>query len=163
MTEDLEQVPLAQQGEVAEEFLSGFFATLSTPISLTRTEDEEEQIVRVAVNGDNLGHLIGPRGTTLHSLQEITRTVVQRKTGTRSGRVVLDISGYREKRKLALEEFSQKIAAEVKETGELRKLEAMNPADRKIVHDTINGIDGVTTTSEGEEPRRYVVIQPENV
>jgi spoIIIJ-associated protein len=155
-----EQVALAEQGEVAEEFLQGLFQQLGTSTAIAVDINEEEELVNVDIQGDNLGTLIGPRGSTLHSLQELTRTVVQRKTGARNGRILLDIARYREKRREALARFSHQVADEVLSTGEERALEAMNPSDRKIVHDTINGIDGVETTSEGEEPRRRVVVKP---
>ena len=113
------------------------------------------------VVGDNLGLLIGPKGQTLQSVQELARTVVQRQaTGTHHGRVRIDIGGYRERRKEALARFATEVAADVAETGVAKALEPMHPADRKVVHDTVNDLDGVATTSEGEEPRRRVVILP---
>ena len=78
----------------------------------------------------------------------------------RTGRLLLDVSGYRQKRKEALERFTSKVAEDVLASGTATALEPMSSADRKIVHDAVNGIDGVTTTSEGEDPRRHVVIHP---
>jgi spoIIIJ-associated protein len=155
-----EVVALDHQGDVATEFLRGLFAESQVSALVTVAVDEEEELVRLAVEGDNLGSFIGPRGVALQSLQELVRTVVQRKTGARNGRILLDVAQYREKRKVALERFTQQIADEVKASGAQKLLEPMSPADRKIVHDAINEIDGVETTSEGEEPRRYVVIKP---
>jgi spoIIIJ-associated protein len=155
-----EEVALARQGEIAKEFLEGLFTETSATAAVAFSVDEEEELVHVAVDGDNLGHLIGPRGVTLQSLQELTRTAVQRKTGARNGRIIVDIAQYREKRRVALERFTQDVAQQVIDAGDAKTLEPMNPADRKVVHDTVNGIDGVVTTSEGEEPRRYVVIRP---
>jgi spoIIIJ-associated protein len=155
-----EVVALDRQGEVATEFLRGLFVESQVVASVSVEVDEEEELVRVAVNGDNLGSFIGPRGVALQSLQELVRTVVQRKTGARNGRILVDVAQYREKRKIALERFTKQIAEEVKSSGAQKTLEPMSPADRKIVHDTINEIDGVETSSEGEEPRRYVVIKP---
>jgi len=74
--------------------------------------------------------------------------------------VRIDVSGYRQRRREALERFVQGIAAEVKESGVQKALEPMAPPDRKVVHDTVNDIDGVTTVSEGEDSRRRVVILP---
>ena len=113
------------------------------------------------VTGSDLGLLIGPKGQTLTAIQDLTRTVVQRKLGARSGRLLVDVAEYRKARRAALERFATGVAGKVKEAGVATALEAMNPADRKVVHDTVNGIDGVTTTSEGEEPHRRVVIMPE--
>jgi len=71
------------------------------------------------------------------------------------------VAGYRQARREALARFTRQVADQVKESGQARALEPMHPADRKIVHDTVNEIDGVATTSEGEEPRRRVVIVPD--
>ncbi len=155
-----EDVPLAEQGEVARQFLAGLLTELGADADVVVREVDEET-VEVAVDGGELGVLIGPKGTTLTALQELTRTVVQRQTGGRNGRLLVDVSGYRQKRRAALERFTRDIAATVVETGERRVLEPMHPADRKVVHDTANTIDGVRTTSEGEDPRRRVVILPE--
>lgn len=157
-----EVVALDHQGEVASEFLRGLFAESQVTASVSVAIDEEEELVRIAVEGENLGSFIGPRGVALQSLQELVRTVVQRKTGARNGRILVDVAQYREKRRVALERFTKQIAEEVISSGAQKVLESMSPADRKVVHDTVNDIDGVVTTSEGEEPRRYVVIKPSN-
>ncbi len=153
-------VPLTTQGDCASEFLDGLLDVLEIDGDLTVDIDEDEELVRVAIEGDQLGHLIGPRGATLQAIQELTRTVVQRKTDAHNGRIVVDISGYREKRKEALSRFVKDVAQEVLDSQISRTLEPMNPADRKVVHDVVNGIDGVKTHSEGETNRRHVVIEP---
>lgn len=155
------EVPLQEQGEVAQAFLRGLLEHLNAPadVSLRPVDDET---IEVAVTGNDLGMLIGPKGSTLTALQDLTRTVVQRRTGARNGRLLVDISGYRQKRKAALERFTRQVAEEVIRSGMRKVLEPMHPADRKIVHDTVNEIDGVTTASEGEEPQRRVVILPDN-
>ncbi len=154
-----EDVPLEEQAEVAREFLVGLMSTLDIPASVgVRHVDEET--VEVAVSGEDLGLLIGPKGATLNALQDLTRTVVNRRTGGRNGRLLVDVAEYRQKRKAALERFVQQVAAEVKASGTPKALEPMTAPDRKIVHDTVNAIDGVETTSEGEEPLRRVVIVP---
>ena len=112
----------------------------------------------MAANGDELGLLVGPRGTTLAALQDVTRTVVQHHFPTRTDRIVVDVAGYRQRRIAAFQRFSKEIADEVLSTGTERALEPMSAADRKVVHDTVNEIDGVVTRSEGEDPARYVVI-----
>ena len=88
------------------------------------------------------------------------RTIVQRRSEEHAARVVVDVSGFRARRAAALEEFARKVAAEVLESGVPEAMEPMSAADRKIIHDTVNGIDGVATTSEGMDPRRYVVVRP---
>jgi spoIIIJ-associated protein len=155
-----EDVALAEQGEVARAFLEGLVREFGASGS-AEVRELDEDTVEVAVDGEGLGLLIGQKGATLSALQEITRTVVQRKTGARNGRLLVDVGGYRQKRREALERFTRDVAEQVKASGARRVLEPMHPADRKVVHDTANTIDGVTTTSEGEEPRRRVVILPD--
>lgn len=157
MTSD---VPAVDGGEVAEKFLEGLAAVFGRRSTVQR-RDLDDETTEIALEGDGLGLLIGQRGQTLSALQELTRTVVQRKAPGFSARVVVDVAGYRRARRDALERFTRQVAEQVRATGVARVLEAMPPADRKIVHDTVNTIAGVTTTSEGEEPRRHVVIVPE--
>ena len=76
-------------------------------------------------------------------------------------RLRVDVGGYRERRREALAKFATKVAAQVVDSGEPASLEPMSAADRKVVHDAVNDIDGVQTSSEGEDPRRRVVISPE--
>ena len=157
---DIQDVPLAEQGEIAATFVRGVLERFGAPDASVTTHDIDEDTLEVRVEGEGLGLLIGQKGAALQSLQELTRTVVQRQTGARSGRILVDVSGYRAKRKEALERFARKIADDVLASATRVVLEPMNPSDRKVIHDTINGIDGVATSSEGEEPRRRVVVSP---
>jgi spoIIIJ-associated protein len=149
-----------EQAAIMRSFLEGLVDAFD--LEATFEEDRvDEDTIELKVVGDNLGLLIGPKGQTLQSVQELARTVVQRQaTGTHHGRVRIDIGGYRERRKEALARFATQVAADVAETGVAMALEPMHPADRKVVHDTVNELEGVATTSEGEEPRRRVVILP---
>jgi len=147
-------------GEVGEEFLHGLISAFGVAGTVSVSESEDGETVELAVDGDDVGMLIGPRGQTLAAMQELTRTVVQRKADG-GQRVLVDVGGYSKARREALARFTTDIAAQVVASGEVRALEPMPPADRKVVHDTVNGIDGVSTASEGEEPRRRVVITPE--
>ena len=156
----VEAPSLAEEAEVAKTFLQGVLEAFQLE-GQVGSEELDEETVEVAVVGTDLGLLIGPKGQTLTALQELTRTVVQRKLGARSGRLLVDVAEYRKARRAALERFATDVAGKVRAAGVPTALEAMNPADRKIVHDTVNAIDGVTTTSEGEEPHRRVVILPE--
>ncbi len=154
------EVPLSEQAEVARAFLEGLVAQLSLPASVGM-ETLDEDTVELRVDGAELGFLIGPKGATLSALQDVTRTVVNRKTGGRNGRLMVDVAGYQQKRKLALERFTRDLAAKVQESGRPMALEPMSPPDRKIVHDTVNQMEGVSTVSEGEEPVRRVIINPD--
>ena len=155
-------IPLADQAAIAKEFLEGLLTSLDLTASVSVREIDSET-VELAIDHEpatELGVLVGPRGTTLQALQEITRTVVQAKSQGKTDRILVDVARYRERRVAALARFGQKVAQEVIETGEERALEPMSPADRKAIHDGLTGIDGIVTRSEGEEPRRFVVIAP---
>jgi spoIIIJ-associated protein len=157
--EPVDEVSLAEQGEAAREFVDGLCATFGVDAKVVVRPIDEETL-EIVVTGDDLGALIGPKGQTLQAVQELTRTVVQRQLSARSGRILVDVAGYRAKRRAALEAFTRTVAAQVVESGVAKVLEAMPPPDRKVVHDTVNDIDGVGTSSEGEEPNRRVVITP---
>jgi spoIIIJ-associated protein len=154
-----EGMTLEEQAEIGKTFLEGLISAfgLTATVSI-RVIDEET--VELAVDGEDLGILVGPRGTTLAAVQEVTRTAVQAKCPSRTDRILVDVARYRERRAKALGEFTAGLAAEVVATGEERQLEPMSPADRKVVHDAATEIDGVVTRSEGEEPDRFVVISP---
>ncbi len=154
-----ESLTLEQQGEAAQAFLSGLVREFGLDADVGFVEIDEDT-VQVAATGDDLGLLVGPRGATLAAVQDLTRTFVQRQSENRTDRILVDVGGYREKRNAALRRFTEGIVHEVKTSGEERALEPMSPADRKVIHDTVNEIDGVETRSDGLEPSRYVVIQP---
>jgi spoIIIJ-associated protein len=152
-----ETMTLEEQGESAREFVAGLIDELGLSAEVsTRVVDEET--AEVVVEGPELGVLVGPGGATLAALQELARTFVQKRTGGQSSRIIVDVAGYRAKRTAALQRFATQIAEEVTSSGSERALEPMSAADRKVVHDTINEIGGLSTRSEGEDPRRYVVI-----
>jgi spoIIIJ-associated protein len=158
-TQEAPEMTLSEQAEIGRDFLAGLVSQFSQEANVA-VEAVDDDTIRLAVSGGDLGLLIGPKGQTLQALQELVRTVVQRHTTSREGWLVVDVSDYRQKRKAALEKFAGANASQVLETNRAVSLEPMSAADRKIVHDAINDIDGVTTRSEGEEPRRWVVIAP---
>ena len=157
-----EGISLAEQGSIAKEFLEGLLSSMNITAEVSVKELDEET-VELSVNADpptELGVLVGPRGTTLQALQEVTRTVVQAKSPSRTDRILVDVAQYRERRVAALGRFAQKVADDVIETGEERALEPMSAADRKAIHDALSENDAVVTRSEGEDPRRFVVVAP---
>lgn len=156
-----EGVSLEDQGAAGKAFLEGLLESmeLSGTVAVKLIDDET---VEIAVDGEGLGMLVGPKGSTLAAIQDVTRTVVQGKFPSKTDRVLVDIARYRERRAAALTRFTAEVAAEVIEAGEERSLEPMSPADRKVVHDAAAAIEGVTTRSEGEDANRYVVISLEN-
>ena len=160
MTVDEEpDISVDEQVEQAVEFTRGLVEAFGAKADVvSRVEDEDT--VLVDVTGDNLGLLVGPRGATLAAVEELVRTVVQRQTGGHGVRLHVDVGGYRAKRREALAEFVRQLAARVRDEDAEQALEPMGASDRKVVHDVVAEMEGVTTISEGEEPRRRVVIRP---
>ena len=148
-----------RQAEVAAEFLTQLTAEfgLEARVAVARPD---EDTVEVQLSGSDLGLLIGPKGATLMAVQNLTRTVVFNQTGGNNGHINVDVGGYRQKRTEALVRFATQVADQVRNSGNRTPLEPMSAIDRKVVHDTISSIDGVSTVSEGEEPRRRVVVLP---
>jgi spoIIIJ-associated protein len=155
---ETEEIPIGEQADAADEFLRGLLDAASIPAEVSVRI--EEDAVLVDVEGDDLGVLVGPKGVTLRAIEDLVRTIVQRRTDGHGARIHVDVGGYQAKRRAALERFTRDIASRVLESGNEVALEPMPAADRKVVHDTAAAMDGVTTVSEGEEPRRRVVIRP---
>lgn len=152
-------MPVDEQIELAVDFTKGLVDAFGAKAEVS-SRFEDEDTVLVDVTGDDLGLLVGPRGATLAAIEELVRTVVQRQTGGHGVRVHVDVAGYRAKRREALSEFTRQLANRVRDEGSEQALEPMGAPDRKVVHDVVADIEGVTTSSEGEEPRRRVVIRP---
>lgn len=151
-------VSLEEQAELAETFARGFIERFGLPATVAaRAEGDDD--VNVDIEGDDLGLLIGPKAATVDALQELVRTAVQRRIGGHGARIHVDVAGYRARRQEALAEFARQAAQRALESGRDQVFEPMSPLDRKIVHDIVNEIEGVATISEGEEPRRRVVIK----
>jgi spoIIIJ-associated protein len=155
---EIEEIPIGEQADAADEFVRGLLDAASIPAQVSVRI--EEDAVLVDVEGDDLGVLVGPKGVTLRAIEDLVRTIVQRRTDGHGARIHVDVGGYQAKRRSALERFSRDLAGRVLESGNEVALEPMPPADRKVVHDTVGTIEGVSTISEGEEPRRRVVIRP---
>src|ERR1700742_660883 len=154
--EDDDLSSLEEEGEIAADYVEGLLdlADLDGDIDM----DVEGDRAVVSVVGATLDELVGPRGEVLEALQELTRLAVHRQTGSRT-RIMLDVGGYRKRRKEELTEAGLAAADEVKRTGAPKKLAAMNPFERKVVHDAVAAA-GLRSESEGEEPDRRVVVLP---
>lgn len=153
-------VTLDEQIVTAEAFLTGLLDAFGLSGSIEKSRPSDD-IAELNIIGDDLGILIGPRGSTIAAIQEITRITLQRQAGgSYEGRVHVDVGGYREQRRAALTKFAVSMAEKVVATGKSVALEPMSASDRKAVHDAVNNVAGVKTTSEGEDPRRWVKIVP---
>jgi spoIIIJ-associated protein len=154
--EEAELSLLEQEGEIAADYIEGLLdiADLDGDIDM----DVEGDRAVVSVVGATLDELVGDDGEVLEALQELTRLAVHRQTGARA-RLMLDVGGFRARRRSELAELGRSVAAEVARTGEARKLAAMSPFERKIIHDAV-ALAGLRSESEGEEPNRRVVVFP---
>jgi spoIIIJ-associated protein len=147
---------LEEEGEIAADYIEGLLdiADLDGDIDM----DVEGDRAIVSVVGATLDELVGDDGEVLEALQELTRLAVHRRTGSRA-RLMLDVGGFRARRRSELAEFGRSVAEEVSRTGTPKKLRAMSPFERKIIHDAV-ALAGLRSESEGEEPNRRVVVFP---
>ena len=147
---------LEQESEIAADYIEGLLdvADLDGDIDM----DVEGDRALVSVVGATLEELVGAKGEVREALQELTRLAVHRQTGNRT-RIMLDVGGYRARRRAELTELGRDASQDVRETGQPRRLDPMTPFERKIVHDAVAAA-GLRSESEGEEPNRRVVILP---
>ncbi len=158
--EDLEEIDLDEQAEVAADFIEGLLDRMDLDAEVDIGEDDGVMYVDIfgAQDDEGMGILIGRHGLTLDALQELTRSAVQRKLQERC-RVVIDVEDYRKRRRRQLVEKTRSVAQRVRRSGKPERMEPMSPVERKIVHDAAAEAGGVETSSEGEEPQRRVVIR----
>ena len=149
---------LVREGDVAGDYLERLLDILDVDGDIDL--DVEGDRASVAIVGGDLKDLVGPDGAVLEALQELTRLAVAQSTGVRS-RLMLDISGFRARRRADLTSLAAETARRVASSGQPERLSAMNPFERKVVHDVISGVSGVHSESEGEEPNRRVVVLPD--
>jgi spoIIIJ-associated protein len=150
-----EQAPIEEQAKVAAGFITGLLDAFG--LEGTVETNIEDDVLYIEVEGSQTEALVGQKGSVMQSVHELTRTVVQRKTYG-APRMRIDIAGYRARRREALKIYTGKLATQVIEEQDEAMLEPMNAADRKVVHDAVAEIEGVRSFSEGDEPRRAVVI-----
>lgn len=154
MSENLSQ--LEQEGEIAADYLEALLdiADLDGDIDM----DVDNGRATVSIVGAELKQLVGKKGEVLDALQELTRLAVTRETGDRS-RLMLDVSGFRVQARERLAELGRETAAQVLESGEPVALKPMTAFERKVVHDAVSEA-GAVSISEGEEPKRHIVVHP---
>ncbi|MDQ2583067.1 Jag family protein [Saccharothrix yanglingensis] len=151
---------LVQEGDIAGDYLERLLDLLDYDGDIDLDVEAGRAIVSID-GGDDLEKLVGPRGTVLESLQELTRLAVQQETGVRS-RLMLDVAGWRAGRRAELAELGRTTAEKVVASGEKVRLHPMTPFERKVVHDAVAGVAGAHSESEGEEPQRRVVVLPKS-
>jgi spoIIIJ-associated protein len=147
---------LVREGDIAGDYLERLLDLLDYDGDIDLDVEAGRAVVSID-GGEDLEKLVGARGSVLEALQELTRLSVQQETGVRS-RLMLDIAGWRAARRDELKELGKSAAEEAVRTGEQVKLHAMTPFERKVVHDAVAAVQGAHSESEGEEPRRRVVV-----
>ena len=149
---------LVAEGDAAGDYLERLLDILDFDGDIDLDVEGERAVVSIIGDGD-IDKLVGDHGEVLDALQELTRLAAMAETGQRS-RLMLDIAGYRARRREELGELGRSTAEQVAASGEPVRLAPMNPFERKVVHDAISAVDGVQSESEGEEPQRRVVVSP---
>ena len=147
---------LEAEGDIAADYLEELLDIADLDGDLDMDVDGDRAAVSIV--GAELSQLVGADGEVLEALQELTRLAVYRETGERS-RLMLDISGYRAEKRRELEKLAAETVGRVQASGEPVSLDPMSPFERKVVHDAVAGA-GLTSASEGVEPRRFVVVLP---
>jgi spoIIIJ-associated protein len=155
--EALSPEDLDAEADAAADFLEGLLDAMDLPGDLQiRVHDDHAEIEIVNVGS---GRLIGRRGQTLESIQELLRSALQRRFERRS-RVLIDVEEYRARRLEKVIDKAEAVIEEVLESGEAQRLEPMDVHERKAVHHLVASYEGVTSSSRGREPTRRVVIEP---
>jgi len=147
---------LVAEGEIAGDYLEELLDVLDFDGDIDLDVEGDRAIVSID-GGEDLTKLVGRRGEVLDALQELTRLAVHQKTGERS-RLMLDVAGWRRRRRDELTALGDKVSRRVLESGQREELAPMTPFERKIVHDAVAGVQGVHSESEGVEPSRRVVV-----
>ena len=146
-------------GEAAVAFMEGLTTAFGFEATVDLQRDETD--LEVTVNGTELGLMVGHGGRTLVAIQDLVRVAAQRRLGDHDTHLRIDIAKYRERRRTSLEAFAKQIAERVKESGRPVAVDPMSSADRKVLHDVLAEIEGVSSRSEGEDPDRRVLVSPE--
>jgi spoIIIJ-associated protein len=155
VSDERPDMSLEEQATVAREFLEGLVDAFG--LEGTVTTVIEDEVIIADVSGDQTEAMVGVRGGVRSAIHELTRTVLQRYSKD-TARIRLDIAGYAERRRKALSIYAEQLIEQLAEEGGEIMLEPMSPADRKVIHDAAAAHDNVTSYSEGEPPRRYVVL-----
>ena len=143
--------------EIAKEFIENIL--LKSKISAKVNAIQEENLIKISIEGKEATCLIGRRGETLDSIQFLTGLALNKINKNSQMRVLVDIENYRSKREESLVRYARKVAREVAKTRRTKKLDYMNPYERRIVHSALQNDKYVITYSEGTDPYRRLVIE----
>ena len=155
--DDRDEVSVNSQEPMVKAFLAGLVESFGLEGDVQTSVEDDVVVAKVV--GDQTEALVGPRGSVMEAVHELTKTVLQRSVQD-SARVRIDIAGYAERRRQALTIYAGELIDQVLEDRGEIMLEPMAASDRKVIHDAVGARDGVRSYSEGESPKRYVVIAP---
>ena len=143
--------------DIAKAFVENILKNSNIKADLSVTQ--QGNVINVDIKGEEAAVLIGRRGETLDSIQLLTGLALNKINKNSSMRVVVDIENYRSKREESLIRYAQKVAREVIKTKKTKKLEYMNPYERRIIHSALQNNKYVSTYSEGTDPYRRLVVE----
>jgi len=148
----------------AKEILEKLEFDAEISVELVETE-EGKKYIKVGITGDDLGLLIGFQGATMKALEQILDLLTSRALKNNSSedryKVIVDVNDYKEKQEKNIRETAIRAIGQARESGQPIELPSMNPAERRVVHMTVQEEDGVESESQGEEGERRVLIKPE--
>lgn len=159
VSDDRPALTTEDQAKIAHEFLEGLVSAYGLEGEVSTSVDDD--VIIADVRGEQTEALVGIRGSVRSAIHELTRTVIQRYTQD-ANRLRLDIAGYAERRRQALAIYAEQLIEQLRAEGGEIMLEPMSPADRKVIHDVAAQNEGIGSYSEGEAPRRYVVLTLES-
>lgn len=151
--EEIPEAPAERVRAILERIVEALDLDASVDVS------EEERQITGTIDGEDVAPLIGRRGQTIDAVQFICYRAATRGSENRK-RVIVDAGGYRERRRVELEDQAERAAARASEAGKEIELEPMTPSERKVVHDFLAERSGIETFSEGDEPDRCVIVAP---
>ena len=143
--------------DIAKEFVENIL--LKSKINAKVNATQEENLIKISIEGKDATCLIGRRGETLDAVQFLTGLALNKINKDSHMRVIVDIENYRSKREQSLVRYARKVAREVAKTRRTKKLDYMNPYERRIVHSALQNDKYVITYSEGTDPYRRLVIE----
>ncbi|WP_156339560.1 RNA-binding cell elongation regulator Jag/EloR [Intestinibacter bartlettii] len=155
--EIIEEVEPVKEIDIAKEFIETMLHNAKINADVIATK--ENNLIKIDIKGKEATTLIGRRGQTLDAVQFLTSLALNKINKDSHSRVLVDIENYREKREQSLIRYANKVAREVAKTKKTKKLDYMNPYERRIIHSALQNDKYVITYSEGEEPHRRLVIE----
>lgn len=145
--------------KIAIDYINSILSAMEIKAEIKVYQNETGAVINI--DSDSNGTIIGRRGDTLDAIQYLS-SMIANKGDKEYFRITIDCFGYREKRKVTLQQLAEKVAKSVLRTGRSQPLEPMNPYERRVIHSAISKIDGVSSRSVGDEPYRKIIISSEN-